>query len=465
MTDLHINPALHDIADLARRQPAGAMLGHSQAAWREKTRLELGLAVDRPIIATGHQTLLWHPGILTKYMVMDAVADAHGFARANLIVDQHVDRFGEFEAPIRRADGSLAVRRVELAHARKDVPMGLQPAFTAPSDSLRLPYAADYVAEGVRRIIHAVNEHADAPNAALQMAMVLSDLMSRWVQPVTHVTATDLVQTSLGRALLTVMADDPHTCAEAYNAAVAQVSEAGIGPLLVRDDYVELPLWRIRGDGRRMRAYDNDAWASLDDPSFPPLLPRALFMTALVRLGMCDVFIHGTGGAAYDKAMEIWIRNWLGIEVAPIAVATATLRLPLMDIDTHELSSAGVADVANVRQANRRAWHDPQSITSNESPGPSKRAMLERINALPVRSPQRKAMFFAMHEELERQREAHRADLETAQQRLVAAQRLAADAEIARRRDWPFPLYPQHMIDDLAAQVRGCLTATAPAGS
>lgn len=448
MVDMTLAPTLSEVGALARRQPDGTLFGHSQQQWREKTRLELGLATDRPIIATGHQTLLWHPGILIKYMVMDAVADANDLGRANLIVDQHVDHYGAFDVPIRRGDGSLAVRSIELAPSRKDVPMGLQGAFTPSRDPMHLPFACESVREGVQRIFDAVQLHADAPNAALQMAMVLSDLMARWVKPVTNVTATDLGQTALGRSLLQAMADDPHACAEAYNAAVAEVAEAGIGPLLVRDDYVELPLWRIRPDGRRMRAYDNDAQAVLDDPSLPPLLPRALFMTALVRLGMCDVFIHGTGGANYDRAMELWIRNWLGVEVAPIAVATATLRLPL--------GAEQPGDIVQAQHEARRVWHDPESVTGGTSPAEQKRAMLRAIEALPRRSPQRKAAFFQMHQRLEQLRRDHVQAMQQAQKRVELARRAVSDAAIAQRRDWPFALYPNEMIDALATAVSTC---------
>lgn len=465
MIDLHLNPALHDFADLARRQPNRTLLGHSQSTWREMTRLELGLAVDRPIIATGHQTLLWHPGILAKYMVMDAVADAHGFARANLIVDQHVDHFGEFEVPVRSADGSLTVRSIELVHAQPDVPMGLQRAFTATADVRRLSFAAPCVEQGVHRILQAVNRHRDAQNAAMQMACVLSDLMSRWVKPVTHVTATELGQTSLSRALLEAMVSDPHGCAEAYNAAVLQVPGAGIGTLLVRPDYVELPLWRIRGDGRRMRAYDNDIQNLLDDPALPPLLPRALFMTALVRLGMCDVFIHGTGGANYDRTMELWIRHWLGVEVAPIAVATATLRLPLLDASGQPVTSAGTGDIEKLRHDFRHIRHDPKIAHDEMMPSVTKQAMLEKINALPRRSPQRKAAFIEMHRRLELLRSEEKQAIDRALGELESSQRHAADERVAMRRDWPFALYPQEMLDELAGAVRSPAITAGLAGS
>src|SRR5207237_6310283 len=143
--------------------------------------------------------------------------------------------------------------------------------------------------------------------------------------------------------------------------------------LLIRPDYVELPLWRIRPDGTRMHAYDSDVetglgsgqWSVVSDQrteqaeskiqnpksKIPPLLPRALFMTALVRLGMCDLFVHGFGGANYDRAMEVWIRDWLGVDVGPIAVVSATLRLTL------KFDEDCAADVEKVHNAARMLWH------------------------------------------------------------------------------------------------------------
>lgn len=335
--------------------PAGRLLDRPVEAWREKTRLELGLQHDRPVIATGHQTLLWHPGILAKYLVVDAFADAHGLGRANLIVDQHAGGFGAFDVPVRRPDGGLTNRTVTLTAPRPDVPMALHEPFTPPRPPLHWNLALPSVRNGVQRIFDAVYAHRDAPNAALQMAAALAELMRPWIGPMPNVTASDLVETSLARALLEAMASDPRGCAEHYNRAVSAVPESHIGPLVIRDDYVELPLWRVRPDGRRMRAYDNDIERALETDDPPRLLPRALCMTALIRLGMCDLFVHGTGGARYDRAMELWIHDWLGVDVAPIVVATATAHLPLGDPDEPRLDRD--AEIA----AARRLWHDPES--------------------------------------------------------------------------------------------------------
>jgi hypothetical protein len=460
--------------NLLDRRPGGRIFGRSQSEWRMESRRELGLSIERPIIATGHQTLLWHPGILAKYLVVDAMTKSHDLGTANLIVDQHAEGFGDFEIPIRRADGSLASRRIELCRPRprKDVPMGRHESFTPPRPPDNLQAAVPSVSEGVARIFDAVYAHRDAPNAALQMAEALAELMKKWVTPMPHVTSTQLIGTTLAREMMRVMASDPLRCARCYNRAVASVPEAGIGPLLIRDDYVELPLWRVRLDGRRMHAYDNDVQALLDStgsksqkPAAPiDLLPRALFMTALVRLAMCDLFVHGTGGAIYDRAMELWMKDWLGIDVGSIAVATADLRLPLMSGQPRLLAVDGEHDPQTTPvkfvmwSRARNLWHDPEAPYRADAsgPGPVKTAMLKEIAMLPRNSIERRAAFRTMHEALGRLREANPGVLE-AHRNAELASRLDADLQIAQQRDWPFPVYPDAMIDDLAKAATKCL--------
>ena len=455
--DVLVDPPCRQWQELINRQPAGTLGGESLANWRGQTRRELGLAIDRPIIATGHQTLLWHPGILVKYMVAEAFANQYELAMANLIVDQHADGFGEFQIPVRRADGSLAVRTLDLCRPkpRKEVPMGRHEAFTPPRVPDNLSGAIPSVNEGVRRIFDAVYAHRNAPNAALQMADALADLMSRWIRPIPNASATDLIGTTLARAMMQEMARDPWRCAECYNEAVASVPESGIGSLAIRDEYVELPLWRIREDGRRIHAYDNDVEKSISSPqSTIDLMPRALFMTALVRLGMCDLFIHGTGGAAYDVAMERWIKLWLGVEVGSIAVATATLRLPL---STNQVTVPNLRDA--VRDA-RRVWHDPEA--GSDAPSPAKGRMLHEIDSVARNSPERKKRFLDMHDRLAQLRAQHQDAVEAARARAERARRLMADLEIVRRRDWAFPLYPAAMLDELNAAAQRLASAPEP---
>ena len=422
---------------------AGTWQGVSIAEWRRRTRGELGLAVDRPVVATGHQTLLWHPGILIKYLAVGAmIGDGQAIAAANLVVDQHTAGYGSFDAPGR--DPELSVRAIALTAARPGVPMGWHPAFVPP-DPPAFAAALPSVEAGIGRIFAAVRACTDRPSAALQMAAALRELMSPWVRPGREVSSSDLMRTSLAAAILREMDREPRACASAYNTAVAASPEGGIIPLAVTDDRVELPLWR-RGAGDRREYADNHdlgRWIAGGDDR-PVLLPRALLLTLLVRLGMCDLFVHGTGGARYDRAMERWVEGWLGLAPAPIAVATATLRLPL--------GRAGEQPVAmaDAQRELRRAWHDPEP---GSRPGPLKSEILAAIETADRRSRRRLDAFRRLHKELERLRRDHADRTEAAERQVELARRQALEAPIAARRDWAFPLYPPEMIDDLAVAV------------
>ncbi len=427
--------------------PSGELRGQALREWRDRARRELSLPDDRPVVATGHQTLLWHPGILAKYLLVGALTgDRRDLAAANLIVDQHTDRFGDFEIPVRRADGSLALRTITLVRPRPEVPMGRHAPFDPPAGDVAAGAALPGVAGGVKEILRAVGAHRDRGNAALQMAAALDDLMSPWVSGLPGVCGSALMGTSLARAVLEEMAADPRRCASCYNAAVAQVAEAGIPPLEVSAARVELPLWKLDPDDRRVRVDHEDLARHLAGGAPAVLLPRALLLTLLVRTSLCDLFVHGTGGARYDGAMERWLWAWLRLRPCPIAVATATLRLPLGE---------GEAPPASALQAARRAWHDPDGAASGSAPSEAKGAIVAEIAAAPRGSPQRARMFRRLHDGLAEARAHNAPALAAAKRRAEEARRAIAEAAIRDRRTWPFPLSPKGMIDDLDAAIRG----------
>ncbi len=450
--ELIIEPRTADWPSLLSRDDDATVLGRSRAQWRAAIREELGLAVGRPLIATGHQTLLWHPGILAKYLAVEHARRICGAASVNLIVDQHAEGFGSFEVPARRDDGELIVRQIVLSPERPGVPMALHPAFVPPPPPRWKP-ALPSASRGVDRILRTVTSHAAAPDAARQMAGALAELMARWVEPMVDVTASGLLGTSFARAMLAAMVADPWRCASLYNQAVAEHPEAGIGPLLIREDYVELPLWRTRPGGQRMRAYDSDVERWLEDPATAPrLFPRALLLTALMRLGVCDLFVHGTGGANYDRAMEDWIRTWLGIEPAPIAMVSATLRLPLRSVDDGEemvpVAEAarcplGVARSGSAGSRERASARTPQAGSAPRDA--ERRAGIERTTASLLRDAPGPGRARAAEEER----------LEQLRHEVERAARRERERPIIQRRTWAFPLYEDAAIDGLARAIGG----------
>lgn len=444
-------PAL--LAHATNERRGGAFLGKTASEWRSLTRDELGVAVDRPVIATGHEAVLWHPGILAKYIALDAWASHCGAACVHLVVDQHVGGFGSIDVPVRRDDGSLETATIQLGNVLPDVPMGWHPPLDPPAIAANVRPALPSVERGLGDILALVKKHRGAANAATQMTRVLEELLRPIVatNPLPGITATMLMTTTLARALVEAMAKDAPRAVAMYNAAAALIPEAGIAPLDASAS--ELPLWRIDEHGRRQRAFVLDARAWLEDPAAIVLLPRALTMTALLRLGASDIFIHGFGGARYDPIMERWIADWLGVEAQPSVMVTATLRLPFVAEGETPL------DVHEQQQHLRHIWHDPAAGERASAPSDEKARILREIASLPRNSQARRTRYLEMHRELERQRDANAAAVERARAQLRRAEQQQRDRAIMESRTWPFPFYPQAMIDDLKREISSRVAA------
>jgi len=71
--------------------------------------------------------------------------------------------------------------------------------------------------------------------------------------------------------------------------------------------------------------------------------PRALTLTLWARLLVCDLFVHGIGGAKYDRITDGILRRYYHWGPAPYACVSATLRLPL----PHQSASSDMLSVAS----------------------------------------------------------------------------------------------------------------------
>jgi hypothetical protein len=440
----------------------------------EANRRALGLPTDRPVVMSGHQARVWHPGILAKWMASVAAAGAvgEGAAAAWVVVDQDEGDPFEVVFPARLPGGRLARRSWPGRDPLAGAPAALRPAATdLPAPGVEAPesVALDCVAAGLARVRGAMAARAGEPSAARQVARAAADLAGpvspRGAAPVL-VYASDLCRAPLLADLVARMRRDADGCAGAYNRAVAESPGSGVS-MLATDDArrgAELPLWRLRPaagalPARRERVYAD----TIGSTPLEQLAPRALLMTAVLRLACCDLFIHGTGGggedgggggapAGYDAVMERWIAGWLGDgaggrgaergpRLAPAAVVTATLRLPF-----------GI-EPATAEQAARAAWlahrarHDPALLGDGEA-ARAKRALVERIAAARRRGEHPRDLFLHLHDLLRQSRERHAERLARLEAEAGAVRARLRDAAIINDRTWPFPLYPG---DDLAA--------------
>ncbi len=428
--EIDIRPAARSWASMINTRWAS----HGMRAQTRRFREQLGLPTDQPIVTTGHQPTMWHPGILSKYFAADSAARRVSGHVVWLVADQDaVDPF-LVRLPVLDASGSLTTSQLRLGLA----PLAGHAVSMLPASDadplLNRTLALDSMSGGIERIVNAFKTHRDAPNAAVQAGEATADLLGDLGLKGQLLYATRLNTTDLFASLVEQIREDPDRFVLTYNAAVAIKPHAGVSML----DYSEinhrheLPLWRIRPDEPRQRVFEED----LDSVPISELAPRALLMTALLRLAGCELFIHGAGGAEYDWITEEWIRNWLGVEIAPMSLTSATLRLPL---ETSAPTSQGVDRAVWAAQ---HARHDPALLGDHES-AEIKQAFVDRIRSMRDAGENPTAVFQEMQQLLRSYRKKNETSLQGLEADAAEVARRAGERAIAQDRTWAFALHEQ----------------------
>ena len=399
-----------------------------------RCRDQLGLTTDRQIVLSGHQAGFWHPGILAKRLAAQACAAQHNAEPVWLVVDQDDNDPALIRAPGRDNSGRLTeqTRDLDPGGHPPGTPTACRPSITP----------AQTPAHTDTPIAQALARCSDESTLARQFARAAETLAAELTDtpPVTLIYCTDLARTDCFNDLLDRIAADPRQAVETYNDAAASVPDAGLRPLTARPDAdrYELPLWRIRPGEPRVPVYST----SLARTPRDQLAPRALLMTLACRRTLADLFIHGIGGGAYDLAAERWAHDWLGEDLCPMTVATASLTL---DLGVEPVSEH---DLARARWRAHHARHDPAEIGDHDTAA-RKHRLLESIRD----SDDPSEPFARMHDLLAEYRAEHADRLDALD---IEAERLAAHLDqgrLAADRTWPFPLHEPARLRALSDEI------------
>jgi len=296
----------------------------------------------------------------------------------------------------------------------------------------------------------ALRTHNDQPSAARQIVAAVGDLLEPVIPSRPTVFASELSRTELFRDLLRQMQKDPITAIHKYNAAALRFPNAGITPLHIDESTstAELPLWLLKSAQPRARVLSSDDLES----QCASIAPRAILMSGIICLAACDLFIQGTGGRIYDQVTEAWFTSWLGATLAPAALVTADVRLPLTESDT---------DPPLLPRAIWRAppaRHNP-SLLRDEVAAARKTTLLNKIERARRNGSDPTAAFTQLHELLRQYRTRHADQLHTLDDDVSAARRHAAEHTIAHDRTWAFPLHEPATLIALRDQIAECGTA------
>lgn len=498
-------PPPPQFAVLARRNAAWldgagvAIVGVSLAEVRRRARAEilasaaayvqtLGMTVDvprlsGPLLVTGHQPFLFHPGIWLKHLLVDRVARDNGLAALSMPVDSDVAEDVGADAP-RLDETGLHLVRETLVRVDSDVPFESVPAPSAPDwqafverlqahlGTLPLPDAQ----AALRAFVQAAGTPAGAPNvgAFLTGARRRYEGGRRYMElPVSQMSGG----AEFRRFALHLLRDAERFAGvynrhlDAYRDRYHIRTTAQPFPDLQREeDRQEAPFWVVRrgrraplftqrtGRGLRILA-GTEPVAEVDNGAGPEALaatairPRALALTAFTRLCVADLFVHGVGGGRYDRVTDAVIRDYFGIEPPAYAVATATLHLPLQAFDA-------AAEREVFRRRLLEIQHNPDRVLSN--PTPAQQALInEKWRLIPAldggtlaRRERRQATqrIREINEELARSLAAQREEVE---QRLAHLESGTEATAAATHRAYPYCFFKPAVVDALIGGMLG----------
>ncbi|GJQ30553.1 MAG: hypothetical protein HBSAPP03_24370 [Phycisphaerae bacterium] len=416
-------------------EPAPASRAHA-------IRRELGLPTDRPIVMSGHQSEFWHPGILAKWFAAARLAERAGAAPVWLEVDQDSNTPWRVHYPA-AGPARAAFSFLSGPEPPVDTPTGLLPPLRPRDPASADPSPGfDFARDGLRAMHRALAAHEDVPTLAAQLAAARDDLLTPFGPLPRTVFATALARTVLFAEAVDAMRRDPPACVEAFNRAAAAHPRARVRALAMTTARVELPLWRVQA-GRPREPVFSDELGGIPQAE---LAPRALLMTAVVRAGACDLFIHGLGGEMYDLVTEDWMRGWLGWTLAPTAVVSATLHLPF---DTGDVPRP--EEVAAATWTAHRARHDP-GMLGDATGDARKRELVAAIDAAESR-PERAALFRDLHAVTAGARAIYAAELAELDRRAAELRVRGVRADVIFDRTWAFPLYPREFLANLRDRV------------
>lgn len=345
----------------------GAPIAELRRNLRARLRLDRG-----PLIITGHQAEFYHAGVFAKNIAADWLARGLSGCAAFLMVDADTPKTTTVRYPAGSGD-ALRIAHAPIPGCDPHLGFEFQPPQAQSSwrsffdllSNAEPNAEARPLAEFARTFVASAHEY-DKVSYCDGIELAFADLEVRLgLGPIRYLRTSYLTAESEFGTFAAAMLLAPEACATAYNAAQQEFRVAHrvrtaarpVPPLIQVEDRWELPLWIVRTGGPRQRLFvtsRNDRVAlfadhveiaeiphaalrrAVDGGAFTELhaadwhfRPRALTLSAIARLLLADLFIHGIGGAKYDEVTENWIRRWLGVELAPLCCVTATLRLPL----------------------------------------------------------------------------------------------------------------------------------------
>ena len=323
---------------------------------------------DAPLILTGHQSGLVHPGVWLKNFAAAKLAqDCHGIS-VKLIIDSDLCRNTSIQIP------TGTVQDPRLKTVAYDLSLK------------KLPYEEREIADRATwksfgtRATDAISSFVDKPllygwwteymtrstvtnNLGLALAQARHRLEQRWGIHNLEIPQSLVCQTESFRRFVVFLLQGAERFRWAHNEALAEYRQAHrlrnpaqpMPDLKEKQGWLETPLWTwksnqpirralyVRKQRNKLLISDLTDWHdSLPSNSSSAIerlatwqqqgikiRSRALTTTLFARLLLADLFIHGIGGAKYDQVTDHICERLLGLSLPSHITISGTLKLPI----------------------------------------------------------------------------------------------------------------------------------------
>ncbi len=325
---------------------------------------------QRPLILSGHQPELFHPGVWLKNFVLAEIARRTGAVPINLVID--ADTIKGTSLPI--LQGTLAnpqLGTISLDDYQPLVPFEIREVQN-PECFLSFPQrvceqlgpfvAKPFVLDLWKFVKQRFGEEKRLGYILAQSRHLLE---KEWGLVTLEVPQSRVCRSRSHLLFVARLLTELPRFREVYNAALARyrrlhrVRSAAqpLPDLGSQGEWIEAPFWVWRRDKPRRKPLfvsakedrivlsDRNGWEFPLDVAGSVgvekaaecladlasagvfLRCRALMTTLWARLVLADYFIHGIGGAKYDEVTDDIIREFFGVEPPPYMVVSGTLWL------------------------------------------------------------------------------------------------------------------------------------------
>ncbi|MEN6405411.1 MAG: glycosyltransferase family 2 protein [Thermoguttaceae bacterium] len=430
---------------------------------------------DAPIFLSGHQPTMYHPGVWFKNYALDRLAKLHGATAVNLVIDGDVPT--DLSLPvIGGTPDDPQVARVAFDRAEPNV-----------SFECREIEDREQFATFGRRVIQQLGGLVSEPLMVRYWPLALArarqtDNLGACLAQARHQLEASLwdartletPQSAMcsGRAFGWFLADLLNRLPKfhaIYNQALREYRHVyrvrshshPAAELAADGPWLESPLWVSTGDDpRRRRLFVRRSGNELvlaDRQSFEACVPtddraverfwelqhsgvrirtRAMLTTFWARLVLGDLFIHGIGGAKYDRMTDRLFERFLGIRPPRYLTVSGTWRLPIA-CEPVDPDAARTLE----RQLRELTYHPERFLEAAVACDGAAAAKRQWIETSPTRENAKQRCLAIRHQNAEMQPQVAPLRIEL-ERRLADAERRLRAERILRSREYAFCLFP-----------------------